>query len=179
MQPRIYDSWPWMFFIAKEVSYRSYRDNFTLGELRTKWRKTTLYYLNPTMVIYGFAHYEQFNHWKLRYTEPCNIFTKRAVKGTGLAKHICVTEEMRTVFHGLLRLKILKKPRYYEILQMPLRLDSLQLCQCRFLSMMTPSNGNLFRVTGHLCAEFTGLRWIPRTKASDAELWCFLWSVSE
>ena len=31
-----------------------------------------------------------------------------------------------------------------------------------------------FRVTGHLCGEFTGHRWIPRTKASDAELWCFL-----
>ena len=30
-----------------------------------------------------------------------------------------------------------------------------------------------FRVTGHLCGEFTGLRWIPRTEASDAELWCF------
>ena len=30
-----------------------------------------------------------------------------------------------------------------------------------------------FRVTGHLCEEFTGYRWIPRTKASDAELWCF------
>ena len=43
------------------------------------------------------------------------------------------------------------------------------------LSMMTSSNGNIFRVTGHLCGEFTGLRWIPRTKASDAELWCFLW----
>ena len=41
-------------------------------------------------------------------------------------------------------------------------------------SMMTSSNGNIFRVTGHLCGEFTGLRWIPRTKASDAELWCFL-----
>ena len=27
--------------------------------------------------------------------------------------------------------------------------------------------------------EFTGPRWIPRTKASDAELWCFLWSASE
>ena len=25
----------------------------------------------------------------------------------------------------------------------------------------------------------TGPRWIPRTKASDAELWCFLWSASE
>ena len=23
---------------------------------------------------------------------------------------------------------------------------------------------------------FTGLRWIPHTKASDAELWCFLWT---
>ena len=42
-------------------------------------------------------------------------------------------------------------------------------------TMMTSSNGNIFRVTGHLCGEFTGLRWIPRTKASDAELWCFLW----
>ena len=45
--------------------------------------------------------------------------------------------------------------------------------------MMTSSNGNIFRVTGHLCAEFTGPRWIPHTKASDAELWCFLWSSSE
>ena len=45
------------------------------------------------------------------------------------------------------------------------------------LSMMTSSNGNTFRVTGPLCREFTGLRWIPRTKASDAELSCFLWSA--
>ena len=33
--------------------------------------------------------------------------------------------------------------------------------------MMT-SNGNIFRVTGPLCGEFTGHRWIPDTKASDA-----------
>ena len=26
-----------------------------------------------------------------------------------------------------------------------------------------------FSLTGHLCGEFTGLRWIPHTKASDAE----------
>ena len=44
-------------------------------------------------------------------------------------------------------------------------------------SMMTSSNGNIFRVTGPLCGEFTGHRWIPLTKASDVELWCFLWSV--
>ena len=27
--------------------------------------------------------------------------------------------------------------------------------------MMTSSNGNIFRVTGHLCGEFTGPQWIP------------------
>ena len=40
-------------------------------------------------------------------------------------------------------------------------------------SMMTSSNGYIFRVTGPLCGEFTGHRWIPLTKASDAELLMF------
>ena len=44
------------------------------------------------------------------------------------------------------------------------------------LRMMTSSNGNIFRVTGHLCGEFNGPRWLPHTMASDAELWCFLLS---
>ena len=44
---------------------------------------------------------------------------------------------------------------------------------------MTSSNGNIFSVTGPLCGEFTGHRWIPRTKASDGELWCFLLSALE
>ena len=44
---------------------------------------------------------------------------------------------------------------------------------------MTLSNGNIFRVTGPLYGEFTGPIWIPHTKASDAELWCFLWSAPE
>ena len=48
-------------------------------------------------------------------------------------------------------------------------------------NMMMSSNGNidLLRVTGHLCGEFTGHRWIPRTKASDVELWCILWSANK
>ena len=45
--------------------------------------------------------------------------------------------------------------------------------------IMTSSNGNIIRVTGHLCGEFTGHRWIPRTKACDAELWYILWSAPE
>ena len=31
-------------------------------------------------------------------------------------------------------------------------------------NMMTSSNGNIFRITGHVCGEFTGPRWIPRTQ---------------
>ena len=45
--------------------------------------------------------------------------------------------------------------------------------------MVTSSNGNVFRVTGPLYGEYTGHRWIPLTKASDAEFWCFLSSVPE
>ena len=47
------------------------------------------------------------------------------------------------------------------------------------LHMITSSNRNIFRVTGHLCGEFTGSRWIPHTKASDAGLWCLLWSAPQ
>ena len=35
---------------------------------------------------------------------------------------------------------------------------------------MTLWNGNIFCVNGLLCGEFTGHRWIPLTKASEAEL---------
>ena len=53
-------------------------------------------------------------------------------------------------------------------------IDHSCMLSCKMLRpMMTSSNGNSFRVTGHLCGEFTGPRWIPRTKASDAGLWCF------
>ena len=45
--------------------------------------------------------------------------------------------------------------------------------------LMMSSNGNIFRVTGPLCGEFTDQRRFPLTKASDAELWCFLWSAPE
>ena len=45
--------------------------------------------------------------------------------------------------------------------------------------MMTSANGTIFRVAGPLCGESTRHRWIPLTKASNAELWCFLWSAPE
>ena len=45
--------------------------------------------------------------------------------------------------------------------------------------MMMSANGHIFHVTGPLWGESTGHRWIPLTKASDTEIWCFLWSVPE
>ena len=53
------------------------------------------------------------------------------------------------------------------------------LCLCYCYPMITSSNGDIFGITGHLCGEFAGHRWIPHTKASDAELWCVLWSAPE
>ena len=43
-----------------------------------------------------------------------------------------------------------------------------------FYCMMTSLNWNIFRVTGHLCGEFTCHRLIPLTKASDAEMFCLI-----
>ena len=53
---------------------------------------------------------------------------------------------------------------------------SLNLTWNRLLNnMMTPSNVNIIHVIGPLCGGFTGHRWIPLTKASEAEILCFLW----
>ena len=50
---------------------------------------------------------------------------------------------------------------------------------CSHFSMITSWNGSIFRVTGPLCREFTGHRWISLTKVSNAEIWYFLWSAPE
>ena len=43
-------------------------------------------------------------------------------------------------------------------------------------TMMTSSNENIFRVTGPSWRESTGYRWIPFTKAHDAEL-CYFFDL--
>ena len=55
----------------------------------------------------------------------------------------------------------------------PLGIKSNKFC------MTTSSSGNIFRVTGYLCRELIGHRWIPGTKTCDAELWCIAWSAPE
>ena len=53
------------------------------------------------------------------------------------------------------------KPKYtwITVTTIPWMLMSLFLTKPS--TMMTSSNGNIFRVTGPLCGEFTGPRWIP------------------
>ena len=51
---------------------------------------------------------------------------------------------------------------------------SLHIITSSCIGVITSPTGNISRVTGHFCGEFTGDRWIPRTKASGAELWCSL-----
>ena len=45
--------------------------------------------------------------------------------------------------------------------------------------MMMSWNGNIFCITGPIWGEFTSHCWVPLTKASVAELSCFLWSEPE
>ena len=66
------------------------------------------------------------------------------------------------LFNSLFTTKIrIKDPHYWPFVK----------------GMLTSSNGNFFRFTGPKRGEFTGHWWIPPTKASDAELWCFFLSV--
>ena len=71
------------------------------------------------------------------------------------------------------------KLKYIVYYGVDTEVDVSQLATDTPVFMMTSSNGNIFRVTGHLCGEFTGPRWIPRTKASDAELWCIIWCLNK
>ena len=58
-----------------------------------------------------------------------------------------------------------------------IKIDTDRSTWMKPMGMIESPNGSIFRVTGLLYGEFTGHRWIPLTKASDAELWLFLWSA--
>ena len=50
----------------------------------------------------------------------------------------------------------------------------IPLLICKLAEGMQVSHDEvIFRVTVPLWGEFTGQQWLPRKKASDAELWCF------
>ena len=100
-----------------------------------------------------------------------------------LPTHICVTRPqwVNSLHQNRVTIPLNNGVNYsaprYQVQNCHISHERFSHCSMFSELMMTSSNENIFRVTGHLCGEFTGQRWIPRTKASDAELWCFLWSV--
>ena len=68
--------------------------------------------------------------------------------------------------------------RHHEVHRQLFHCSEVVFCDTDEI-LMTSSYGNIFRVTGLLCGEFTGHRRLPLTKASDAEFWCFLWCAPE
>ena len=58
---------------------------------------------------------------------------------------------------------------YIHIPRMPVTCY-IYICTYLPYHMMTSSNGNIFRVTGPLCEEFTGFWWIPLTKTRSFDV---------
>ena len=77
-----------------------------------------------------------------------------------------MTKTFAPTVHFTKLVQIRCQPTIFLIYCDYIRLHNYNIHQCQV--MMTSSNGNIFRVTGHLCGEFT--RWISRTKASDADV---------
>ena len=121
--------------------------------------------------IYDYLHYFSSERWsnldKYRYTgtKPLKIKERQRV-------HIflgCTSGERCNSIDYTLQ-------GVYRVFSSMIFTSDYQLRQFA-RGMLMSWNGNIFRVNGHLCREFTDHRWIPCTKASAAELWSFLSSA--
>ena len=167
--------------MALEILVKTGSGNGLLPDGTKPWPEPMLTYHQWGLVafMWGQFHKRYLNHqslksvWKLQIYKISFKFPRgQWVKITDLVSRdpVCNdNHEIRAI-----------SPRSRRFHEQFLPGDSHAGCRVRILiseNMTTSSNGNIFRVTGPLCGEFTGDRWIPITKASDAELWCFLWSA--
>ena len=98
--------------------------------------------------------------WNKNIASWCANFIRPMIEGRAVIYSCCII---------YITVRILHNNRYWNV----------SVTDHMMNIIMTSSNGNVFRVTGHLCGELTCPRWITHTKASDADLSCFLWSMSE
>ena len=119
-------------------------------------------------------HVESACHWSEAMNHPVkgprSLSTLSIHSPFHIMGHVGLTVISRTI--------ILVSYLWVKLLQLILRMDTHRMTTWPS-TMMTSSNGNIFRVIGPLWWESTSHWWIPHTKASDAELWCFIWSASE
>ena len=132
---------------------------------RPLWRNC-----NDSLCHYGLAHWEQLSALKIQQT--VNVWPT--------IRHALVMYRVFTMtWHGLVKKACCNNSPVttrYAIWDAPYNMAQYIRRSC---NMMTSSNGNISRITGRLRREFTGHRWIPRTKANDAKFWCFLWLAPE
>ena len=77
-----------------------------------------------------------------------------------------------TILQGDLSWNNRHSPHFYGYFLVVLSWLLGYITQCsNRVPMMTSSNGNIFRLTGHLCGEFTGAQ-IPVTRSFDVSLIC-------
>ena len=143
--------------IKSQRTYQEYTCSFTETEMSSFWR-----------------NFHHWLHWKLSFWQ---LSVQPVMKISSKWRHFPFS--VMLVF-GLISVSIIHILLGYftgtgtiapVLMKQPWRMNHQY--------MMTSSNGNILRITSPLCREFTSHRWISRTKASDTELWCFLWSASK
>ena len=125
---------------------------------------------------------------KLLYLEQCRLTESMGTQLSEISKKI-----QNMTFKEILKPAILFRPRRVKLrysYSMHLQRFSVVVIHKRYsystnlqrtwlvvihmmFAMMTSSNGNIFRVTGPLCGEFTGHRSIPLTKAMTRSFYVF------
>ena len=147
-----------------EIIYWKEDDLKTVSVLPVMHPHWWIYHLNPLWPYNAIWHHRTCQHWiACRLTAPSHYLN---------TCWLITREVLWYLPEGILTRNAKDIHSKYQFEN-----DLFQIKAASLMGhMMTSSNGNIFRVTGHLCGEFTGPRWIPLTKASDTELWCFLWA---
>ena len=101
------------------------------------------------------------------YLYYCTI--ESHLKHDSIQRFVPHNTTMAVAVHDRVRWKI--RVRFRTWIRQPIP------CPAREQCMMTSSDGTIFH--GPFVSGSTGHRCIPLTKASDTELWCFLWSTPE
>ena len=164
----------------------SHHGTSTLWWIHRTWRYNSLapHGINRVTDLHGTGQFRKQVHPKTRllfikYGVPSVAeYEKNLLKNTMTSRQtwrcfkLPVTGQFVEKLVWANKKKYIKCVRYwpFERVVYPHKGPAMQeACPCIYVFMMTSSNGNIFRVTGHLCGEFTGPRWITRTRASDAE----------
>ena len=151
----------WLIFSRKRRG-KSVNDVCVCVSL-TSCRTESYVYIGHLLRIcihYRFLHLKQSAHnWNLpcfQCTEKCSYVSWRHTKNI-LRMNITHLMKVWNQWHTpIIYCFAIRLTRYAIMLK---NVEGVLGIEC--INMMTSSNGNIFRVTGALCGEFTGDRWSP------------------